>query len=87
VENNPKTTSDSEVVVDCQVMPTGVVYAPRSIWHGASLRYMSKPTLLNIELERMRDFVDFLFSSKEYIDWCGQDEAWEDFEKYEIENQ
>ncbi len=65
---------------------SGVIYSPNSIAHGSGLLGAKRETLLTLELERLKDFVDFLFDHSEHCDHISQSEAWNEFEIYEIKN-
>ncbi len=64
-----KIASD-EIIIDC----------PNSIQYGMPVNRMSKETLMNIHMNRMIDFIDFLFNHSVHCDHITQSEAWEEFE-------
>lgn len=66
----------------------GCIYAPHSINHGYKIHDPQRlpfatETLLKIEIARLTDFIDFLFSDKEYCDHANESEAWDEFEQWE----
>jgi hypothetical protein len=61
-----------------------LLYSPNSIWHGMPLKGMTPETMLKQELERMRDFVEYLFEHSEHCNHISQSEAWAEFEVYEV---
>lgn len=53
------------------------VCAPNSIYHGTLIKHHNKETLLNIELNRLLEFVDFLF--EKHLDYLVESEVWDEF--------
>jgi hypothetical protein len=67
---------------------TGYHYHPNSIIHGMAKPVTGGPgikteTLLRLEIERMRDFIEFLFDHSEHCDHISHADAWKEFEIYE----
>jgi hypothetical protein len=62
----------------------GLKYCPGSIYHGASKRYLSKEAVLKMQIERLNDFIEFLFEHSEHCDHISQSDAWDEFEQYEF---
>lgn len=66
-----------------------VIYAPNSIYHGMPIHAGSPQDdaiLLKIEVERFRDFFEFLFEHSNHCDHITQRDAWREFEIYEAKN-
>lgn len=63
------------------------IYAPNSIYHELTLHGarlpLSSETLQNIELNRLRDFISFLFEDDEHCSHTTEREAWDEFEQWE----
>lgn len=63
-------------------------YNPNSMIHGTAKGAFGGPgvkqeTLLRLELDRMRDFIEFLFEHSEHCDHITFSEAWQEFEIHE----
>lgn len=80
---------DSHVVkVAGQKWDSRYHYQPNSLLHGLAKTHAGGPrikpeTLLRVELERMRDFIEFLFDHSEHCDHISFSDAWKEFEIYE----
>lgn len=62
----------------------GLLYCPNSIYHGSLLKGMSKERKVNSQVERMENFLDYLFNHSEHCDHIMQSEAWKEFEEWEV---
>lgn len=62
--------------------PAGLVYAPGSIWHGSRIGLHKESTLLQIQLNRLTDFIAFLF--EHHCDHLTEGEAWQEFQEHEL---
>ncbi len=64
------------------------IYNPNSVTHRMRKAAFGGPsikseTILRLELERLRDFVAFLFDHSEHCDHISHSDAWQEFEIYE----
>jgi len=64
------------------------IYAPNSIYHDMAIHDptrlpISEKTLLQIENNRLTDFIEFLFEHSEHCDHISQRDAWNEFSKWE----
>ncbi len=64
----------------------GLVYAPNSVYHGSSVKSLSDKAALTVEVNRLSDFIEFLFEHSDHCDHITQSEAWKEFEIYEVKN-
>ena len=63
---------------------TKFVHAPNSIYDGAPITSLTKAMHDRIIIERNADFLEWLFNT--HCDHITQNEAWKEFEEFEINN-
>jgi hypothetical protein len=88
-----KLETDDVITIMDQFAAERRIYAPNSIYHGQvitgagngrdAMHSHTKETLLVIELETKRDFIEFLFEHSEHCNHITQQAAWLEFRKWE----
>lgn len=62
-----------------------IIDCPNSIYHGMELNSTTGrlPLILRMEVEQLRDFIEFLFDHSEHCDHISHADAWKEFKIYE----